>query len=169
MQSFKEYFYLNEATFRGGAKEGHAIGWLKSARGKYDWIPLDTTNSEEPDLHDNPKYISQLEPELENQFQKSHPGYQYEYDDPEREALREECIARGHIRVAEMVGMRSITLQARDLDTVKKGMVALAALFPNKLNKYEVLADVTSRGQTKTFEWDPELRKWLVYRGDSFF
>lgn len=169
MIPFKTYFYLSEATFRGGAKEGNAIGWLKSSGGKYDWIPLDNVNSDEPDLHENPKYISQLEPELEKQFQKSHPGYQYEYDDPEREALKEECIARGHIRVAEMVGMKSITLQARDLDTIKRGMNTLTSLFPNKLNKYEVLADVIYRGQTKSFEWDPGARKWLVYRGDSFF
>lgn len=166
MLSFKVYFYLKEAKFRGGAKEKDAIGWLKNSIGKYDWIPVDAANDH---LHDNPIYISQLEPELENKFQKEHPGYEYEYDDPEREALKDECIARGHIRVAEMVGMRSITLQGRDLNTIKRGMVALNELFPNKLNKYEVLADVVSHGQTKTFEWDPESGKWLVFRGDSFF
>lgn len=170
MLSFKDYyFYLQEAKLRGGAKQKNATGWLKNSGGKYDWIPLDVSNEDEPDLHENPIYIYQLEPELEKKFQKEHPGYEYQYDDPEREALKDECINRGHIRVAEMSGMNSITLQARDLNTIKRGMATLRELFPNKLSKYEVLADVISHGQTKTFEWDPEAGKWLVFRGDSFF
>ena len=170
MLSFQKFFYLQEAKFRGGAKEGDAVGWLKKSVGSFQWIALDTSNEDEPDLHDNPKYISQLEPELEKKFQEENPGYEYEYDSPERDKLKDECISRGHVRVAEMVGMKSITLQGRDLDTLKKAMIKLKELFPNKMNKFEVQADVIlGPGKYKSFEWNPQENKWVVFRGDSYF
>ena len=170
MLSFQKFFYLQEAKFRGGAKEKDAVGWLKKSMGSYQWIPLDTSNEEMPDLHSDSIYIFQLEPELEKKFQQEHPGLEQEYDSPERDALKDECIKRGHVRVAEMVGMKSITLQGRDLDTLKKAMIKLKELFPNKMNKFEVQADIIlGPGKYKSFEWDPQENKWLVFRGDSYF
>ena len=170
MLSFQKFFYLQEAKFRGGAKEKDAVGWLKKSMGSYQWIPLDTSNEEMPDLHSDSIYISQLEPELEKKFQQEHPGLEQEYDSPEREVVKDECIKRGHVRVAEMVGMKSITLQGRDLDTLKKAMIKLKELFPNKMNKFEVQADIIlGPGKYKSFEWDPQENKWLVFRGDSYF
>ena len=151
MISFREFFHLLEAKFRKESGGKDAVGWLKNSG---EWIPV---NIKAEELHDNPKYISQLEPTLEKQFQDAHPGYEYEYDDPEREELKDECIRRGHTRVAEMVGMGSVTLQARDLNTLNRAMNRLKVLFPKKMDKYEVLADINKPdGSLQSLIWDSE-------------
>jgi hypothetical protein len=151
--TFKEFFTkcLQEAYWANTRNKNSITGWF-SKTGK--WIPVNS-------FHDHPKYIHELEPSLQPDYNPKTAPKEKDYvpdDYPDQEAKKDECIVRGAVRVAQadLGDGPDISIQAGSLFALKGAIAKLDKMFPEEMNDNPIFADVVNAqgAVVSSFEMD---------------